>query len=178
MQQLSLWSSYAECGNQARPPKTKYMYIAPPNVFCSAAGPMASSSTAAATKGKGRGKGKGQEKQKSGATCELCRASLPDPSAGGGAEAFFRKVLLTFACASCAEDFISHEGMLLACQTRAMKEFKLSLDDLAVLKYNTKQNPHSLRNPLKLFVRAECEVGVRVHVHVRCWRLFWSFALL
>lgn len=133
---------------------------------------MESSSYAAATKGKrkrtGKGKGKGKaeakahvtdtkQKKRSGPSCELCHESLFDED---GPYAIFNNVPLTVSCLSCAEGFRSYEGMLLACQTRAMKEFKLSVDDLAVLQYTTKPNPHSSRSPLKLFVRAECEVGV------------------
>ena len=137
---------------------------------------MSPPSHAAAAKGKGKGKGKGkckgagsgkaQAKEMpnpgSGRACELCREDLPE---AGAADASFQKVPLTVSCYSCAEGFRSHEGMLLACQSRAMQEFKISHDDLAVLKYTTKTNPHSWRNPLKLFVRAECEVGV----HARRW---------
>lgn len=136
---------------------------------------MAPPSHAAVAKGKGKGKGKGKarakaqaketQKPKSGPSCELCHEMLPEADA---VDASFQKVPLTVSCFSCAEGFRSHEGMLLACQSRAMQEFKLSHDDLVVLRFTTKTNPHSWRNPLKLFVRAECEVGVRAR---RCWCL-------
>lgn len=74
-------------------------------------------------KGKPKLKGKRQRKrhpnskQKAGPSCELCHESLPEADAAG---AIFIKVPLTVSCFSCAGDFHSREGMLLACQTRAM----------------------------------------------------------
>ena len=151
--------------------------IAPPLNPYSAAESMAPPSRAAAAKGKAKGKRKGRgnaqpkaqaketPKPKPGPSCELCHGIISEPgtvSEPGTAETSLHKVPLTICCHSCAcmRRFIDDDGRLLACQTRAMQEFKLSRDDLSILEYTTKRSPFVWEKPYKLFIRAECEVGV------------------